>query len=231
MNKNILLVEDDENLGIVLTDYLSMKGYKVTLAKNGEEGFQKYSQTKYDLLILDIMMPKLDGFSLAKKIRLNDKSTPIIFLTAKSMIEDRVEGLKIGADDYLTKPFSTEELLLRMKNVLKRVENSNLHFEDNRTEYIIGDFRFDYNKRVLASKNSEIKLTSKEAELLKLLCINRNQLLDRTAALKHIWKDDNYFTSRSMDVYISKLRRYLKDDSKIEIVNLHGSGFKLICPD
>jgi len=231
MNKNILLVEDDENLGIVLTDYLSMKGYKVTLAKNGEEGFQKYSQTKYDLLILDIMMPKLDGFSLAKKIRLNDKSTPIIFLTAKSMIEDRVEGLKIGADDYLTKPFSTEELLLRMKNVLKRVENSNLHFEDNRTEYIIGDFRFDYNKRVLASKNSEIKLTSKEAELLKLLCINRNKLLDRTTALKHIWKDDHYFASRSMDVYISKLRRYLKDDSKIEIVNLHGSGFKLICPD
>ncbi len=228
MKKKILLVEDDENLGIVLNDYLTVKEYDVQLAQDGEEGFEKFSNNKYDLLILDVMMPKLDGFTLAKRIREKDKITPIIFLTAKSMTEDRIEGLKIGADDYLTKPFSTEELLLRIKNVLKRIDKAVDPSAKEQTLFQIGKFTFDYNKRMLIVKDDQKKLTSKEADLLKLLCIHQNKLLDRSTALKQIWNEDNYFNSRSMDVYISKLRRYLKTDKSIEIVNLHGSGFKLI---
>lgn len=227
MNKKILLVEDDQNLGTVLTDFLNVKKYDVKLARDGEAGFSEYNSGKFDLLILDVMMPKLDGFNLAKRIRENDKDTPIIFLTAKSMTEDRIEGLKIGADDYLTKPFSTEELLLRINNVLKRSAQK-FSPEDNEREFQIGKFRFDYNKRSLSLDKKEMKLTSKEADLLRLLCIYENNLLDRSTALQQVWKDDNYFTSRSMDVYISKLRRYLKEDKSIEIVNMHGSGFKLI---
>ncbi len=229
MNKKVLLVEDDENLGSVLTDYLTVKGFHVQLAEDGENGLAEYKKSKFSLLILDVMMPKLDGFNLAKKIRETDKETPIIFLTAKSMTEDRIEGLKIGADDYLTKPFSTEELLLRINNVLKRSETT--QEQDDRTEFQLGNFFFDYNKRLLIINKKETKLTSKEADLLKLLCIYQNKLLDRTTALEKVWKEDNYFTSRSMDVYISKLRRYLKSDPSIEIVNMHGSGFKLIITD
>lgn len=228
MNKRILLAEDDENLGIVLTDYLSVKGFTVELAKDGEEAYKIFSDSKFDLLVLDVMMPKLDGFNLAKKIRARDEDTPIIFLTAKSMTEDRIEGLKLGADDYLTKPFSTEELLLRINNLFKRSTSSPNYDEENRTEFKIGKFSFDYSKRTLILKDNEIKLTSKENELLRLLCIHQNKLLNRSTALQKVWNEDNYFTSRSMDVYISKLRRYLKNDSSVEIVNMHGSGFKLI---
>jgi DNA-binding response OmpR family regulator len=228
MNKKILLAEDDKNLGIVLTDYLTVKGFDMTLAEDGEEGFRKFNSGNYDLLILDVMMPKLDGFNLAKKIREKDKKTPIIFLTAKSMTEDRIEGLKLGADDYLTKPFSTEELLLRMNNIFKRIELADGFSEDDRTEFSIGSYNFDTNKRILSGESSERKLTSKETALLKLLCIYENKLLDRSTALNTVWGEDNYFTSRSMDVYISKLRSYLKEDANIEIANMHGSGFKLI---
>ena len=231
MGNRILLVEDDKNLGIVLTDYLTMKGFTMALAEDGEAGYKKFVDGKYDLLILDIMMPKLDGISLARKIRNEDEHVPIIFLTAKSMTEDRIEGLKLGADDYLTKPFSTEELLLRMNNILKRAENSLNDIKDDRTDFDLGAFKFDYNKRTLLAKNSERKLTSKEADLLRLLCVYKNRLLDRKTALTGVWQEDNYFTSRSMDVYISKLRGYLKEDSSIEIVNMHGSGFKLLVSD
>lgn len=231
MNKRILLTEDDENLGIVLTDYLSLKGFEVTLAKDGNKGYKKFSSGKFDLLVLDVMMPKLDGFNLARKIREEDENTPIIFLTAKSMAEDRIEGLKIGADDYITKPFSTEELLLRINNVFKRITNSSEKIEDARTEFQLGKFNFNYSKRILSSGDEKIKLTSKEAELLRLLCIHQNKLLDRSTALNKVWKEDSYFTSRSMDVYISKLRRHLKRDASIEIANMHGSGFKLITLD
>jgi len=228
MNKQILLAEDDENLGIVLTDFLSMKGYEVVLAKDGEEAYQNFSSNKFDLLVLDVMMPKLDGFNLARKIRAEDKNTPIFFLTAKSMTGDKIEGLKIGADDYLTKPFNTEELLLRINNIFKRVKTSSNEIVDGRTVFQIGEFTFDYTKRILTKDKEETKLTSKEAELLRLLCVHQNKLLDRSTALDKVWNEDSYFTSRSMDVYISKLRKYLKIDSSIEIVNLHGSGFKLI---
>ncbi len=231
MNKKILLVEDDKNLGIVLTDYLTMKGFSMILAEDGVEGYEKFKNGQFDLLILDVMMPKLDGFTLAKKIRAENESIPIIFLTAKSMTDDRIEGLTIGADDYLTKPFSTEELLLRMNNIFKRVDKSSDSIADKRTAFQIGNFNFDYNKRVLTINKSERKLTSKESELLRLLCIHNNKLLDRATALNKVWGEDNYFTSRSMDVYISKLRSYLKDDNAIEIINMHGSGFKLITVD
>lgn len=231
MNKKILLVEDDENLGTLLNDYLTVKGYEMELAKDGEEGFVSFTKTKFDLLILDVMMPKLDGFNLAKKIRAVDEITPIIFLTAKSMTEDRVEGLKLGADDYLTKPFSTEELLLRINNVLRRLENSVQNSLKETTEFKLGSFIFDYNKRLLISERERIKLTSKESDLLRLLSINKNKPLNRSTALIKVWGEDNYFTSRSMDVYISKLRRYLRNDKSIEIANMHGSGFKLIIAD
>lgn len=231
MSKRILLVEDDENLGTLLNDYLSVKGYNVLLATNGNEGLEKFNSDEFDLLILDVMMPKLDGFNLAKKIRATDKQTPIIFLTAKSMVEDKIEGLKIGADDYITKPFNTEELLLRIKNVLRRIENNIDRHDIGKTKFTIGKFSFDYQKRLLKLEDKEIKLTSKEADLLRLLCLYQNNLLDRKTALENVWEEDNYFTSRSMDVYISKLRRYLKADTSIEIINMHGSGFKLIITD
>ncbi len=231
MNKKILLVEDDENLGTLLNDYLTVKGYEMELAKDGEEGFNSFLKTKYDLLILDVMMPRLDGFNLAKKIRAVDETIPIIFLTAKSMTEDRVEGLKIGADDYLTKPFSTEELLLRINNVLRRLENSIQSSWNETNEFKLGCFVFDYNKRLLISEKEKIKLTSKESDLLRLLSLHKNKPLNRSTALIKVWGEDNYFTSRSMDVYISKLRRYLRKDESIEIANLHGSGFKLIVVD
>lgn len=231
MIKRILLVEDDENLGTLLNDYLSVKGYNVLLATNGNEGLEKFNSDEFDLLILDVMMPKLDGFNLAKKIRATDKETPIIFLTAKSMVEDKIEGLKIGADDYITKPFNTEELLLRIKNVLRRIEKNINRHDIEKTKFTIGKFSFDYQKRLLKLEDKEIKLTSKEADLLRLLCLYQNNLLDRKTALEKVWEEDNYFTSRSMDVYISKLRRYLKTDTSIEIINMHGSGFKLIITD
>jgi two-component system, OmpR family, response regulator len=223
----ILLVEDDRNLGMILTEYLELKGYIVTREEDGEKGFRKFFSEKFDLCILDIMMPRKDGFTLAKEIRDKDKNTPLIFLTAKSMQKDKLEGLRLGGDDYITKPFSSEELLLRINNIIRRVNN----FPDKGLKpgmFQIGKYLFDYNKRALRIDNQELKLTTREAELLKLFSENANQIVYRTDALKQIWKEDNYYTARSMDVFIVKLRRYLRHDKSVEIANVHGSGFKLI---
>lgn len=225
--RNILLVEDDLNLGIILKEFLEVKEYSVTHCLNGEEGSKVFSRDKFDICILDIMMPKKDGFTLAKEIREKDELTPIIFLTAKSMHSDKIEGFKLGADDYVTKPFSTEELLLRINAVLKRTTEPR-SVKGNINEFNIGDYQFDSTRQLLMYKKEKQKLTSKENDLLKLLCIYNNDVLDRSLALKEIWKDDNYFNSRSMDVYITKLRNYLKKDNSVEIVNVHGQGFKLI---
>ena len=225
--KNILLVEDDPNLGSLLKDYLSLKGYIVTRCLDGEEGKNVYAKGSFDLLILDVMMPKLDGFTLAKHIRKTDKQTPIIFLTAKSLLEDRLKGLKIGGDDYITKPFSSEELLLRIDNIFKRTTTAGqLKHEDKVFKF--GSFVFDYKKRILNNGKISKQLTSKESELLKLLAQNKNEVLERSVALREIWKNESYFTSRSMDVFITKLRYYIKVDPSVEIINVHGTGFKLI---
>ena len=227
MKKKILLVEDDRNLGTVLREFLAVKNFSVDHSLNGVEAEKIFQMNKYDLILLDVMMPQMDGFTLAEKIRKLDNHTPIIFLTAKAMQKDKIEGLKIGADDYITKPFNTEELLLRINAVLKRTSNNKPSIKDA-DQFKIGKYNFDYKKRFLSIDMTTQKLTSKEAELLKLLCLNRNELLERNVALQIIWRDDNYFTGRSMDVYITKLRNYLKDDERIEISNVHGVGFKLI---
>lgn len=224
--KRILLVEDDINLGTILSEFLSMKNYKVDLCKDGEEGYTSYNNNNYDLCLLDVMMPKKDGFTLAKEIRATNKKIPIIFLTAKSMQNDKIEGLKLGADDYITKPFSTEELLLRIHAILKR--SASINDFVNSKNYMIGKYTFDYQKKELKLKRSKQTLTYKEAELLKLLCENKNNILRRDLALTKIWTEENYFTARSMDVYITKLRNYLKSDRSIQIENVHGVGFKLI---
>lgn len=225
----ILLTEDDENLGMILKEFLEIKGFEVIHALDGFDGFEKFKSDKFNICILDVMMPRKDGFTLAKEIRAIDEFTPIIFLTAKSMQHDRIEGFKIGADDYITKPFSTEELLLRINAILKRINNSSKpEFVSNETLFDIGQYRFDYERRILSLKGKELKLTSKEADLLRLLCLHKNSVLERTTALKQIWKTDSYFAGRSMDVYIVKLRHYLEEDKKIEIVNIHGTGFKMI---
>ena len=226
---NILLVEDDLNLGSILKEFLDIKGYKTTHCLDGLKGLSTFKKNNFHLCILDVMMPKLDGFSLAAEIRKMNKAVPIIFLTAKSMQADKIEGLKIGADDYITKPFSTEELFLRISVILKRTQISSIGndiIEVN--EFQIGNYLFDYKSRLLIINKNEKRLTSKESELLKLLCENKNRLLERTTALKQIWNEDTYFTSRSMDVYIAKLRNYLKQDTSIKITNVHGFGFKLI---
>ncbi|MCB0747246.1 MAG: response regulator transcription factor [Ignavibacteriales bacterium] len=224
--KKILLVEDDINLGSLLCDYLTIKKFDVNLCKNGNDGFDSFQNNKYDLCILDIMMPRKDGLTLAKEIRATDKNIPIIFLTAKSMISDKIQAFNLGADDYITKPFNTEELILRINAIIRRTTNLKL---TNESQIInIGKYIFDYKKRLLTIGKKSRTLTSKESELLKLLCENNNSTLSRETALTTIWKEDNYFTSRSMDVYITKLRNYLKEDKLIEIVNVHGVGFKLI---
>ena len=245
----ILLVEDDPNLGSVLRDYLSMKGFDTTLAKDGEIGLSNWQTEKFDLAILDVMMPKKDGFTLAKEIRKIDEKLPLIFLTAKSMIEDKIEGFSIGADDYLTKPFSMEELILRIKARLKRNRFPKEGPAPLNEIFQIGKYIFDYTSRTLnfgigakenltsgesnpGSKTQDTKtgkqITSREAELLRLLCLHQNDLLKRQTALMLIWGDDSYFNSRSMDVFITKLRKHLKKDPDITILNVHGSGFKLI---
>ncbi len=225
---NILFAEDDPNLGAILNDFLKVKGYDVTLCKDGAEALSAFSKSKYDLCILDVMMPILDGFSAAREMKNNDTNIPIIFLTAKSLQNDKIEGLKIGADDYITKPFNSEELFLRIENILKRTHHHK-QANTNRAVFSIGGYTFDFNQRVLIYKTSTRKLTSREAELLRLLCEYKNDTLPRVIALKQIWNEDNYFTSRSMDVFITKLRAYLKEDNKVEIINVHGTGFKLIC--
>ena len=231
MNDNkmsILLCEDDENLGMLLREYLQAKGYETTLCTDGDAGYKAFLKDKFDLCVLDVMMPKKDGFTLAKDIRQNSDDTPIIFLTAKTLKEDVLEGFKIGADDYLTKPFSMEELTFRIEAILRRARGKK---NRNRTFYKIGSFTFDTQKQILARGDEMTKLTTKESELLNLLCAHSNEILQRDYALKTIWIDDNYFNARSMDVYITKLRKHLKADENVEIINIHGKGYKLITPD
>jgi DNA-binding response OmpR family regulator len=223
----ILLAEDDPNLGLLLEEYLQAKGYSVTLAVNGKEAFDVFCKHSYDLCLLDVMMPLKDGFTLAKEIRVSNKQVPIIFLTAKSMKEDTIEGFNAGGDDYMTKPFSTEELLARIQAVLRRSMKA-MALENTQTEFVIGKYKFNTETQLLKGGTEDVKLTTKEGQLLRLLAINQNDILDRSFALKTIWHDDNYFNSRSMDVYITKLRKYLKQDPKVEIVNVHGKGFKLL---
>lgn len=224
---NILLAEDDRNLGNLLREYLEAKGYTTKLAVNGKEAYDFFSKEKFDLCLLDVMMPVKDGFTLAREIRSGDLNIPIVFLTAKSMKEDTIEGFTAGADDYITKPFSMEELLLRITAILRRVKNQSLK-QSEQNEFKIGKYKFNYSDRTLALKDKTESLTTKEADLLKLLCINSNDIVDRNFALRTVWQNDSYFSARSMDVYISKLRKYLNEDPKVEILNIHGRGFKLI---
>ena len=224
----ILLCEDDENLGMLLREFLQTKGYYADLYPDGDAGYKAFLKGKYDLCMLDVMMPRKDGFTLPKENRSVNAEIPIIFLTAKQLKHDVLEGLNIGADDYITKPFSMEELLFRIGAILRRVRG-----KQNReiTMYKLGKFTFDTQKQVLIADDKTTKLTTKESELLSLLCAHRNQILERNYALKAIWIDDNYFNARSMDVYITKLRKHLKADSNIEIINIHGKGYKLIAPE
>jgi two-component system, OmpR family, response regulator len=226
----IMLAEDDPNLGTILKAYLEAKGFEVKLFINGEEALKAYLKEPFEFCILDVMMPIKDGFTLAKDIRRIDKNVPILFLTAKNMQEDVIEGFKVGADDYLTKPFSMEELLLRINAISRRAVPSKNH-ESHKTFYQIGNYTFDFSRQVLSINGDDLKLTSKESSLLKMLCDKMNDVLDRSLALKRIWLDDNYFNARSMDVYIAKLRKYLKKDPTVELINVHGKGFKLIAGD
>ena len=224
----ILLCEDDENLGMLTREYLQAKGYNVDLYADGESGYKAFLKGKYDICVFDIMMPKKDGFQLAQEVRTVNSEVPIIFLTAKTLKEDILEGFKIGADDYITKPFSMEELVLRIEAILRRVKGKKSR---ENTVYHIGRFTFDTQKQLLTIGEKQTKLTTKENELLALLCSHANEILQRDFALKTIWIDDNYFNARSMDVYITKLRKHLKDDDQIEIINIHGQGYKLIVPE
>lgn len=223
----ILLVEDDPNLSMVLQDYLEMIGYNVDLGNDGEQGFALFNKNKYDIAILDVMMPKKDGYTLASDIRKKDTHIPIVFLTAKNLKEDKIKGFTEGCDDYITKPFSTEELNLRLKAILRRC-NTTTDSKSKEVEVVkIGTFDFHSSNFVLEHKDGNRRLTRKEAELLKLLCQNKNELLPREIALETVWGDNDYFIGRSMDVFIAKLRKYLKDDPKVRITNVHGIGFKL----
>ena len=225
-NIKVLLAEDDENLGSLLREYLIAKGFKTDLFVNGELALQGFKQDKYNICILDVMMPKMDGFTLAREIKKINGNIPFIFLTAKSLKDDVVEGFTVGADDYMTKPFSMEELLFRITAILRRISNNNI--SENNEMYSIGEYEFDSQKQILKFGEIPQKLTTKESELLKLLCNNMNNILERNFALKTIWQEDSYFNARSMDVYITKLRKYLKKDQSIQILNIHGKGYKLI---
>lgn len=226
--KKILIVEDDVNFGNILKEYLSLNDYEITLAKNGVEGFEKFKKEEFDLCILDVMMPYKDGFTLAKEIREVNDFIPIFFLSAKHLKEDVLKGFKVGADDYLTKPFDSEVLLAKIKAILSRNQGAKIETEDI-FEFQFSDFTFNSKLRLLSYKNQDpLKLSPKESQLLKLLVLHVNDLLPRDIALNKIWRDDNYFTSRSMDVYIAKLRKYLSADSKVQILNIHGEGFRLV---
>lgn len=227
-NKKILLVEDDQNFGAILKDYLILNDFEVTLAKNGMEGFEKFKKDTYDLCILDVMMPYKDGYTLAKEIRDKNKEVPIVFLTAKTMKEDVLKGYKVGADDYLNKPFDSEVLLMKIRAIMQR-KSSETKAENVQFEFQIGKFHLNSKLRFLTFPGQEpIKLSPKECELLKMLALHENDLMPRELALTKIWRDDNYFTSRSMDVYIAKLRKFLKLDANVEILNIHGEGFRLV---
>lgn len=227
MATKILLVEDDQNFGDVLKSYLEMHEYEVELATDGEAGATAFEEGGYDMCIFDVMMPKKDGFTLAREIREKDKQTPIIFLTAKTLKDDILDGFRIGADDYITKPFNSEELLLRVQAILKRSMKE--HEDEDKKDFVIGDFEFNFPLRILTHKDGEKeKLSPKEAQLLRLFALKMNDVLSRSEALTKIWGEDNYFTARSMDVFVTKLRKYLSLDDSLEIVNIHGSGFRLI---
>ena len=223
----ILLAEDDHNLGNLLQEYLNAKDFDVSLAKDGNLALDMFIASEFDFCILDVMMPKKDGFSLAKEIRTKNPDIPILFLTAKNMPEDTLKGFEIGADDYMTKPFSIDELLMRIKAILKRTKKGDINPEIG--VFSLGDFAFNWPQHELKHGEVIYKLTTKESDLLKLFCQNQNKTVSRTYALKLIWGDDSYFNARSMDVYITKLRKYLKADESIQIMNLHGEGFKLVC--
>ncbi len=222
----LLLVEDDANLGFVLNDFLSIEGYNTVLAKDGEEGFTNFRDGNFDLCILDVMLPKKDGYTLAEEIRKVDSAIPIIFLTAKTMEKDRIKGFKSGGDDYITKPFSTEELSLRIDAILRR-SKYNIIKNDIPSVFKFSKSSFDYSNYLLSTPKGERRLTKKEAEVLRLLCINQGRIVKREVALKNIWGEDDYFMGRSMDVYITKLRKFLKGDEDVSIVNIPRTGFKL----
>ena len=225
MNSRILLVEDDQSFGVVLKDYLMMNDYYVTLAVDGELGLKAFMEDEYDLCIFDVMMPKKDGFSLAEDVKKINKNMPIIFLTARNMKEDILKGYQLGADDYITKPFDTELLLYKIKAILQR---SVVLEEEEQEHFEISNIIFDSVLRQLKVNDKEYKLSPKENELLKMLCLHRTDFMPRDLALRKIWKKENYFTARSMDVYIAKLRKILKDDDGLEIINVHGEGFRLL---
>ncbi|UTW65275.1 response regulator transcription factor [bacterium SCSIO 12643] len=223
---SILLVEDDENLGFVTQEGLEDKGYHVVWAKDGVEGYELFHASKFNICLIDVMMPKKDGFTLAKEIKTINEEVPIFFLTARSQEEDKIEGLTIGVDDYITKPFSIDELDLRIKNLLNRINKvqNETHQKD---VYTLGQYTFNYPDQILSFQNNERKLTKKEAALLRLLCIHKGEVLQRNSILRIIWGSDDYFLGRSMDVFITKLRKYLTEDPQINISNVHGVGFKL----
>ena len=225
---HILLCEDEESLGMLVREYLQAKGYDAELFLDGEAGYKAFMQGKYDMCLLDVMMPKMDGFALAREIRLINADVPIIFLTARNLKDDILEGFKLGADDYLTKPFSMDELVYRMEAILRRVRAKSQRVV---AQYQLGNFTFDTRRQTLSIGDKQTKLTTKESELLTMLCTHVNDVLERELALKTIWIDDNYFNARSMDVYITKLRKHLKDDPNIEINNVHGKGYRLIVPN
>jgi len=226
MNKKVLLAEDDSNLGILLRNYLTMKNYETTLAVNGKDALAEFTRGSFDICILDIMMPEMDGIKLATEIRKLKAGIPVIFLTAKNQKEDVIEGFKTGADDYITKPFSMEELIYRIEAILRRINEPAAPKKEE--IYKIGEYTFDTLKQLLKIHDQTVKLTTKESELLELLCSHKNEVLERNFALKAIWIDDNYFNARSMDVYITKLRKYLQKDTSVKILNVHGKGYKLL---
>lgn len=225
---HILLCEDEESLGMLVREYLQAKGYDAELYLDGEAGYKAFVKGEYDMCLLDVMMPKMDGFTLARELRMINAEVPIMFLTAKNLKDDILEGFKLGADDYLTKPFSMDELVYRMEAILRRVKARNKQMA---VRYQLGRFVFDTQRQLLTIGEKSTKLTTKESELLTMLCTHMNDVLERDLALKTIWIDDNYFNARSMDVYITKLRKHLRDDENIEIINIHGKGYKLIIPD
>lgn len=224
---NILLVEDDPNFGMVLKNYLELNDYKVHLCVDGNEGLKAFHGKPYDLCILDVMMPKKDGFTLASEIRIMDEEVPIIFLTAKTMKEDMLKGFNAGADDYVTKPFDSEVLLAKIKAIMKRSVDEKSEAK-KQTEFTVGKYHLNYKLRILTIGDKQQKLSPKEADLLRLFILSLNDVLPREKALKLIWGDDNYFTTRSMDVYITKLRKFLKEDPNIDIINIHGNGYRMV---
>ena len=224
---HILLCEDEESLGMLVREYLQAKGYDAELYLDGEAGYKAFVKGEYDMCLLDVMMPKMDGFTLARELRMINAEGPIMFLTAKNLKDDILEGFKLGADDYLTKPFSMDELVYRMEAILRRVKARNKQMA---VRYQLGRFVFDTQRQLLTIGDKSTKLTTKESELLTMLCTHMNDVLERDLALKTIWIDDNYFNARSMDVYITKLRKHLKDDPNVEINNVHGKGYRLVVP-